>query len=309
MTYFLRGTLVSLAMFFLVYVVLSIVVALGWRAVRNRHRIMGADLLFGMRMFPFASALAAVALLIVPSFLYLEPLRNDEAVGISATVLACGGIVVLVYGSLSALWAWWNTFRFASSCENGRQCRLESGILAVEISAPGPVFLVAGIWSPTFFISRQARELLDVREMQVAIRHERAHVKFRDNLKKLLLRLCRFPFLSELERSWVQAAELAADDAAAQDESSALDLASALLKIASGPLPGQMPPVAMNLVRLSDSALRARVERLLAWQPRTDGGARRFHPGPMTVLLLALLIATYLPLLGQIHELTEMLVR
>jgi beta-lactamase regulating signal transducer with metallopeptidase domain len=245
----------------------------------------------------------------VPSFLYLEPFRNDETVGICAMALAGGGIVAIVFGLLSALWAWWKTLRIASSCARNRQFRFESGISAVEISAPNPVILVAGIWCPTFFISRQARELLDHREMQMAIQHEMAHIRFRDNLKKLMLRLCRFPFLSELERRWVQAAEFAADDAAARDESSALDLASALLKIATGPNPAQMPVIAMGLVTTSDSALHERIERLLAWQPSAGSRCRRSHPGPMTVFILALLIATYVPLLGQVHELTELLVR
>ena len=307
-TYFVRGAVVSLATFFLVYTVLSILAALGWRAARNQKRLTSPGFLYGLRLFPLASAVAAAALLIVPSFLYLEPFRNDEPVDISAVVLAGGGIAVIVVGLISALWAWWNTFRFASSRGPDRRIRFESGIPAVEISAPGPVILVAGMRHPTFFISRQARELLDSREMRMAILHEMAHVRFRDNLKKLMLRLCRFPFLGELERSWAQAAELAADDAAARDESSALDLASALLKIAAGPHFKRMPAVASGLA--SDAcALHERIERLLAWQPRAGIRARRFQSGLAAILILVPLLAMYLPLLGQIHELTERLVR
>jgi hypothetical protein len=307
-TYFVRGAVVSLAMFFLVYTALSILVAFGWRRIRNQKRSISANFLYGLRIFPLVSAVAAAALLIVPSFLYLEPFRNDERVDIPALALAGGGIVVVVLGLFSAFWAWWQTLRFAASCDRDQPFRFESLISAVEISAPGPVILVAGIRRPMLFISRQARELLDHREMQMAIQHEMAHVRFRDNLKKLMLRLCRFPFLGELERSWARAVELAADDAAAGDESSALDLASALLKIAAGPQFTQMPGVAMGLVATSDGVLQERIERLLAWQPRA-GRQAQFHPGPATFVILAVLIAAYVPVLGQVHALTELLVR
>lgn len=310
MTYFVRGAVVSLAMFFLVYTVSSIAVALGWRAVRNRKPPMGANVLYGLRIFPLAGALAAAVFFIVPSFLYLEPFRNDESVDILALALAAGGVVVIVCGVLAAFSAWWKTLRFASSCARERQVRFAAGITAIEITAPGPVILVTGIRRPTFFISSRARELLDHPELEMAIQHEMAHVRFRDNLKKFILCLCRFPFLGGLEQNWAHAAELAADDAAAKDEVSALELASALLKIAASPHSVRVPAVAMALGAAgSNSALQERIARLLAWQPPAGIGARRFHPGPATFVLLAVLIATYVPLLGQVHELTELLVR
>jgi len=306
-TYFVRGAVISLAMFFAVYCFFSLAIAAAWRVLRGKRKFT-AGLLYGIRILPLAVAAVAASFFIVPSFLYLEPFGDGETVGFSALLLAFGGAIVIVAGLLSAVWAWWSAVRFASKFACGRHFSLDSGLSAVELGLPGPLILVAGIWRPTFFVSRQARELLGDREMHIAIEHELAHVRFRDNLKKLLLLLCRFPFFGDLERSWSQAAEFAADDAAVRDQSSALDLASALLTIASGPQPAQLPVTAMRLVSSSDEALRERVERLLAWQPH----AERYTPGgyrPLIAIALGLFITTYVPLLARIHELTELLVR
>ena len=61
--------------------------------------------------------------------------------------------------------------------------------------------------------------------------HEIAHVRRRDNLKKLLLRFVAFPRMAGLEAAWIEATEMAADDAAVLNASEALDLAAALLKL------------------------------------------------------------------------------
>jgi len=306
-TYLVRGVLISLAMFFAIYGFLSLAIAAGWRIFQGR-RGLSAGLLYGIRILPFASAAVAASILIVPSFLYLEPFGDGEQVGAFAMLLAGGGAVVVVVGMLSAVWAWWSAGRFASRYACGRYFFLGSGLSAIEVGLPGPLVLVVGIWRPTLFVSRQASELLADREMHIAIEHEMAHVRFRDNLKKLLLLLCRFPFLGDLERRWAQASEFAADDAAVRDPSSALDLVSALLKIASGPQPVPVPATAMRLVSNADDALRERVERLLRWQPHPARRTPRSY-FLFVAIALGLFIATYVPLLTQIHELTELLVR
>jgi beta-lactamase regulating signal transducer with metallopeptidase domain len=173
------------------------------------------------------------------------------------------------------------------------------------------MLLVAGICRPKLLISEQAVRLLDEGETQVAIRHELAHVSFHDNFKKLTLRAAKFPFLSGLEQSWMHAAEVAADDAAVTDESSALDLASALLKIAAQTSVGQMPDLATSLVpdRGRDEALRARIERLMAWQSR-PASSRRRQPSALFISSgLVLLAVCYGPLLRHVHELSELFIR
>jgi beta-lactamase regulating signal transducer with metallopeptidase domain len=171
------------------------------------------------------------------------------------------------------------------------------------------MILVAGIFRPTLLISTRASELLNEREMQVAIRHELAHVRFRDNLRRLVLGFCGFPLLAGLERKWMQAAELAADDSAATDEASALDLASTLLKMANRSCAAPNPEVAMSLLSEGDNALQARVERLLAWHPAAKRGSHRFLFAAAAVSGIVLLAMNYGSLLGHVHELTELFVR
>jgi Zn-dependent protease with chaperone function len=67
--------------------------------------------------------------------------------------------------------------------------------------------------------------------LQTALNHEVAHVSRRDNLKKLLLRFVAFPGMSGLETAWLEATEMAADDAAVSTAGDALDLAAALIKL------------------------------------------------------------------------------
>ncbi len=310
MTYFLRGALLWVAAFFLIYVTLSIGVAGAWRFLSRRTTAWNASFLYGLRALPLAAAVALVVFLVVPSFLFLEPYQTGERIGVLGLGLACGGIVVLGFGSLSALWALRKTDQFLASYPEKRLRQLHKSQL-VEIATATPMLLVAGICRPKLLISEQAVQLLDEGETQVAIRHELAHVSFHDNFKKLTLRAAKFPFLSGLEQRWMHAAEVAADDAAVTDESGALDLASALLKIAAQTSAGQIPELATSLVpdRDRDEALRARIERLMAWQPR-PASSRRRQPSALFILSgLILLAVCYGPLLRHVHELSELFIR
>jgi len=148
--------------------------------------------------------------------------------------------------------------------------------------------------------------------MAVAIRHEMAHVRGRDNLKKMVLRFYAFPFFSSLEREWLMAVEMAADDAAVTDERTALDLASALIKIARASAGTMAPELAMSLVPEKGARLSVRIQRLLSWQRPVS--ARRPYLNLRKIVALgglaAVLIAlNYSWVLAQMHEFTELLVR
>jgi len=311
MSYLLRGALLSSAAFFLAYVLLSLGVAGAWRLLGRRAAAWSASLLYGLRALPPAGALLFVAAFVVPAFVGLEPQSTDERFGIPGIALASAGLLIVALGAVSALLASWQTARFVASCpKSGARRRVgDAGAGAVEVVSAKPLFVVAGIHRPKLLISEQAVRLLDENEMRVAVRHELAHARFRDNLKKLGLRAARFPFLSGLERSWMQAAELEADDAAVTDPSGALDLASALLKIAGASSPAPLPHLAMSLVPGTQSALQARVQRLLAWEPRRSSPSSARQRVFFLVFALAALAAGYAPLLRHVHELCELLVR
>jgi beta-lactamase regulating signal transducer with metallopeptidase domain len=309
MSYLLRGGSVSLGAFFLFYVVFSCVLVGLWPLLRKGSESLGANSLFALRLMPLLGAAALVMSVLVPSFLDLEPRTTEETIGAVGVLLACAGMFVIAAGIFSAGWAVWRTQRFVSSCAPRREINVEGPAVAVEIAAPTPVLLVAGAWRPKLLISEGARELLDNREMEMATRHEMAHVHRSDNLKKLALRLCGFPCLKDLERSWIEASEIAADDAAVTDQAAALDLASALLKIASSRNPARVPELAMSLAAARDRALRARVKRLLEWQQPAERRPRWMLRIALVAIPLLLAAVAYGPLLGYAHEFTELIIR
>lgn len=310
MSYFLRAALLWFGAFFLIYVTLSIGVVATWRFVSKRATAWNASILFRLRALPLIAAVALVVFVVVPSFLRLEPYQGGETVGVLGVGLACGGIVVVCFGAASALFSLWKMRRFLASCPETRSRQLDkSGAWVVEIATAKPMLLVTGIYRPKLLISEQVVRRLDECEMQAAIRHELAHAGFHDNFKKLVLRASKLPFLSELERSWMHAAEIAADDAAVTDESSAVDLASALLKVATPTFASQVPELATSLMPDTEQALSARIERLMAWQPRPDAQRRRHSETAFILTMFGLLAIGYGPLLRQVHELSELLIR
>jgi hypothetical protein len=307
--FLLRGVLLSMGTFFLVYLGLSLALAALWRLLAKRTSRLSSVQLFAWRVFPLGAALTVSAFLVVPSFLFLEPAAARETISLMGMLLACCGLAVAVFGLASAFHASRKTARFVASCPRTRNLSVTGGnATAVEVAAGRPMLFVAGICHPTLLISEQAGRILEPSEMEVAILHELAHVNFRDNLKKLVLRTCRFPFFTGLERSWMQAAELAADDAAVTDETSAVNLASALVKVARHSSSSQVPSIAMSLVPDADSALGIRVKRLLDWHKRAPSAGRN-SSAPVLIAALVVLAAAWLPILHQVHELTELLVR
>jgi hypothetical protein len=131
-------------------------------------------------------------------------------------------------------------------------------------------------------------------------------------LKKLLLQFVAFPGMSGLQAAWLEATEMAADDAAVASVRDALDLAAALLKLSRFTPEGAIVDLTAALVHSPASSMNARIERLIAWS------AERLSPfqqclswyGLGAILLTAALFAaTYSQLLVSVHTATEWLVR
>ncbi len=172
--------------------------------------------------------------------------------------------------------------------------------------------IAAGIARPRVLLSSAAEAVLSTNELQAALNHEVAHVRRRDNFKKLLLRFVAFPGMSALEVTWLEATEMAADDAAVSSAAEALDLAAALIKLSKlGPA---QPPVDLTAALLHSSAsiMNARVERLVAWSDARLVPSRKYSPWYGTTAALAtvaVFAVTYSQLLVQVHTATEWLVR
>jgi len=187
-----------------------------------------------------------------------------------------------------------------------------SGVCVRRISGNAPPLTAAGIFRPSVWLSRAAEFVLNQRELEAALRHEVVHVRRRDNLRKLMLRLVAFPGMAELERAWREATEMAADDAAVSSASEALDLAAAVIKL-SRLAPLEAPAeLTTALVHSSAESVKVRVQRLIAWTERPRNSSPQYSLTYLVCAAAAVLVTlavTYGGLLVRIHTATEWLVR
>ncbi|MGA7289803.1 MAG: M56 family metallopeptidase, partial [Terriglobales bacterium] len=238
----LRGAAVSLTFFVLLYCFLSALVALAWRGLkllRVTQRGVAA-LLFGLRVLPLAASAVVTFAFVVPSFQLLEPRSINEGLGVIPFVLGICAVVLIVWGGFRVIAAQAKTARVVARwLEGARPLNADVAVQeAIEPAAQAvtfrsrretPPLTLVGVTKPRVLVSESTVSLLSDDELHIALKHEFAHMKSRDNLKKLIFRCCPFPGMAKLESSWSQAAELAADDAAVSNLDDAVDLASALV--------------------------------------------------------------------------------
>jgi beta-lactamase regulating signal transducer with metallopeptidase domain len=317
-----RGIAVSLSVFAMFYAALSVAVCGVWRRVwlRSQQYSAGvcADVLLALRIAPFVVAAGVTLALAVPSFLLLEPRAVDEPMGAVPVVLGFCGVAVLLAGMWKSAVALVRASRTVAQWSSAAGV-IESGpvhsgssISVMRVSGAAPPLTAAGILHPSLWLSRAAEFVLTERELQTALRHEVAHVRRRDNLRKLILRLAPFPGMAELESTWREATEMAADDAAVSSASEALDLAAAVIKLSR--LSPLEPPAELTtaLVHSPAESVNVRVARLLAWTERQQSSVTGYSRGYKlcaAVAVLATLAVAYSELLVRVHAATEWLVR
>jgi Zn-dependent protease with chaperone function len=308
----LRGIAVSLTFFVLLYCVLSLMVVSGWRYLRFLRSASAqaqANLLFWARVFPLLASAFVTLVLVVPSFVLHEPRSIHEDMGVPL-VLGVGCLLLFALGAFRVVAAQAQTSRVVADWLKGADA-LDAGVTAPTFRANGtPPLTLVGVCSPRVLVSEATVALLNRDELRVAVRHEIAHMRSHDNLKKLVFHCSPFPGMASLENAWQEGAELAADDGAVASICDALDLATALIKL-SRLMPVQgTPAFTMALVNGSGS-VRGRVERLLAWdesKARPIQTRWRYALPPLLATILCA-VAVYGDVLTQTHRITEWLVR
>lgn len=306
---------VSLAVFVVLYVALSLVIPQVWnllaRASGSLSARRTASLLFFLRMLPLLASVTFTLAVTVPSFLLLEPRATDEEVGIAPMLLGLCCLLLIAFGIRRAVLAQRKATEVLDGWLHGASpIQSEIRIPVYQVDSAAPALTVAGVCTPRVLISKSASALLTGREMQTALRHEIAHVTSRDNFKKLLFRVTSFPGMNGLETAWSDAAEMAADDAAVSSIDDALDLASALIKLSRLVLVQPPIAVASSLLPNSAASLNARVQRLFAWNSRPAPAQHSSHVLVPTVLMVLVgLVVTYSSVLSGMHTATEWLVR
>ena len=330
--YELLGICLSLSALLAINAFASLPAAAAWRLIqrvtRNWSARLRAEILFTLRVAPPAVALVSVAAFLIPAFLAHEPYSTTEVVSKKLAVLS----VVSASGVALALWralrSWMATRRLLREwLANAREIQLAGvRISTFALSHSFPIIAVVGTMRPRLFIAERVLKSLNEEELKAAIAHECGHLSARDNLKRSLVRGCRdvlivVPFGRSLDRAWAEAAECAADEHAAQEGArTALNLASALVKIARMiPASGHAAiPVAAFLVGAGETrGVKTRVRRLV--EISSNDYRRRFGNSAVTKVLPALSVGSLLVIsvmvaansfvLAGVHVLIEGVVR
>jgi len=283
-----------------------------------------AELLFVMRIGPPTIAVIWIVAFIIPSYLVYEPHSTDEFVSFKLGTLAA----ISAFGVGCAIWRGIRSSRATRSLLDmwlANSVRVElKGVTvpAYQLIHTFPIIAVVGTFRPRLFIAEQVLKTLTKGELAAAIAHEYGHVAAYDNLKRSMLRASRAALLiipcgRSLDRAWGEASESAADEHAAQRSSAtALDLASALVRIARLIPPDErqvMPSSAFFVGAEETRGVKARVRRLLELSTTDPSllGSRapifRVLPWLILILIVAvgLTIETRPHVLAMVHLLLE----
>jgi len=322
LSYSMRLLSLSLASFFLLYAASGLAVWLAAPfAIRLTQRLQpraAAMFLFCARILPLALAAIVVVFLCVPAYYWIEPDIPYEPVGFVCLALAALGAATLIYALARDLLALVGTFRFIRNCRRaGGDVKMPGvSFSALLVEAEAPLFLLTGIFRPRLVLTRGVLRRLTGEQLEVALRHERAHWHSRDNLKRLLLQLAPgiYPFsrgFTALEHAWTRLSEWAADEeAAGGDAHRALSLAEALLCVARSNAALQ-PPLLCTSLAADHQGLEDRVNRLLSTAPPSSGQPKWLRPfrGGIILLLSVLLGVALLQsaTFSAVHRLLESL--
>jgi Zn-dependent protease with chaperone function len=308
----LRGIAVSLTFFVVLYCLLSLMVVLAWRSLKLLHTKSErslANVLFGLRILPMAASALITLGLVVPSFQLLEPRSIEEDMGLMPLVLGLCALLLIAWGVFRVVTAQTRTSRVVARWMDGANPHIvEKEVVTFCSKRDVPPLTLVGVCKPRVLVSESTVSLLSRQELCIALKHEIAHVRSHDNLKKLVFRFSPFPGMVRMERAWSQAAELAADDAAVSNLDDAVDLAAALVKL-SLLVPVEAAPACT--VGFVTGSIHARVARLLAWDEVIRSKEVRSHHWyaiPPAVAALLCVFAIYGPALTVTHEITEWIV-
>ena len=234
-----------------------------------RRRIHQMSTRFQERIYfvtPVAShgfALLVSLLVVTPQYIQGETNPLQERVGVVCVTGAMLVAVRYLYGLLRAI-----RLLQIDEHEHDHEPSVRIGNMTVHICAEGyPLLAVAGLFSPRIVLSQHLLDnpAFSPQLLEIALAHERAHIRHHDNLKRFVLTslaLCGLGMKGSLQH-WRHAAEHAADDDAVSGSSSrAILLAEALLVAARTVPPQRMSRFSLGLLP-HEEELDHRIGRLL----------------------------------------------
>ncbi len=284
-----------------------------------------AEIMFVLRIGPPVIAIVAIAAFMIPSYLTYEPYATKETVGWKLGALAAISAIGVGLAISRGVRSWLATRSLLKQWLNA-STRIHLDAITVPtfvLQHSFPIIAVVGAIRPRLFIASHVLESLSEEELAAAIAHEYGHLAAQDNFKRSVMRISRAALLilpcgRWLDRAWSEASESAADEHAAQQSSKvALDLASALVRIARMIPAGQRQtlPAAVSgfLVEQDAPGVKVRVNRLVelsATDPRLlVSSAPLVRLVPWLVLTVVVLISVTIEsrpqVLAAVHQFVE----
>jgi beta-lactamase regulating signal transducer with metallopeptidase domain len=295
----------------------------GWSLLTRIASELGAKaesrFWMGVGLLPVAVGACFGFLVVGPGYIRYEPHNTGEQIG---PVLA--GLAMLSAAMVAvALWRCGAVLVRAARLSGelkvrARRVAMESIEHEVfELPEDSRVSTVVGVVRPTIFFSKAVLKSLDEAELKLVLRHELAHVRAGDNGTALMLdfarRLTANPvFMRAVRSHWMEAAEIAADCEAVRSREEAVDLLSALLKVARLRGSSAIGALGCSFVpKASKSHLRRRIESLQAMadgrEIATGGLSVAFKSGLIALAVTLLVVAQSLA--GHAHASMELLMR
>ncbi|MBL8172919.1 MAG: M56 family metallopeptidase [Acidobacteria bacterium] len=327
--YELLGSSLALALFLTLNVAGAALATLLWRGLRpyvsSWPAVKQARWLFALRVLPTVLALFCIAGLVVPSYVTYEKRDTDEPVRWLLALFAGLSLAGIIYALSRVVTSWLATRRLLADWQrHSAPIRVwDKTLPAFRFRHPFPVIAVVGVFRPRLFVAEQLFTALSETELAAALAHESGHLAARDNLKRMLLRVCRdllsvLPVGRTLDAAWYEASENAADEyAAGNDQQTALDLATVLVKIARLAPTGikLAVPVHASLINEHSEILGGRVQRLLQLAgentpcpPKSSHLTLLGWASLLALTSLALWVASCQPWGLEIHNILEWLV-
>jgi len=275
--YSVRLVCLCLEMLFLVNLAASVLVlglsgtvAKAASRMRPQH---AARWFLSLRLLPFTLSLLVIAALCVPSYLRYEQNTGSEGMGLFCIACALMGLGLVLTSAIRGTLALAQGYRMSRMSHGTQHVQTrrvaDTEICVTEEATGAPLMALVGVLRPRLLVSCRLLQALTTPQLEAALRHERAHLLSRDNLKRLLMAVApgMIPFhggFAAVEAHWERFAELAADDYAAGGRADrSIALAETLIKVARlGNLERPMP-LASSLSATSQQ-LALRVERLMS---------------------------------------------
>jgi beta-lactamase regulating signal transducer with metallopeptidase domain len=209
-------------------------------------------------------ALLLSLLVVAPQYIRDETNPLQERVGV---VCVTGALLVAVrylYGLLRAI----QLLLQMHAHKHDDEPVVLMGDMAVHISAEGyPLLAVAGLFSPRVVLSQHLLDnaAFSPQLLEIALAHEKAHVRHHDNLKHFVLASLALscPGIEGSLQCWRYAAEHAADDDAVSGSSSRAILLAETLLVAARTVPPQRTPAFSLGLLPHEEELDQRIGRLL----------------------------------------------